>query len=448
MINPSSTKFSLKLREAHPEGLHGYKDVQNTFRWSTLLRALIVCVVISVQNFLPTDLSSPFIVLAGLSIIIFGKIKIQRSYLKLVWPLLMVLIIGTMGAFGHESRHILRDIAFALTPISLILMGRWIADNRGMWPLILKIMVAFGFVLATVHLSTFILNPALLSADINEVRSTAGSGSDLVVLSFILGLFQYRLGIGNLFPKLIPRFIGILMLLTSFVLSYSRTEFLVGVILSLSLLGWLSRVNFRFVLVIAVVAISYITIAIVTPENEVGTFRSKLLRSFSEVTVSNYQDEQDINNNWRGYEAYRTIATFLTGNAQQQVFGQGFGALVDLDLYIKLGGDEEYRYIPITHNGYVYILIKTGLLGLICYALFYIGIIRYSLRYCNSMCIEERLLARLLLGCVLSLIFVMFVIGGMAEMHSSELVLLLGFLMRRIAYLHKERSRVGAMRID
>lgn len=414
-----------------------------SLRVSTASRVSVLCAVIFAQNFLPSDLSSPFIVLLGLSIMTFGKI--HRSYLKLVWPLLGVLVIGFMGVWGHESNHILRDIAYALTPIALIFMGYWMAGNRGMWPLILKVMVIFGFVLAAIHMSTFVLNPALLSAESMEVRKTAGGTGDLVVLAFLLGLFQRRFGITDLFPRLFPRVIVMPVLLASFVLSYSRTELMVVIMLVLSLLGWVSRVSSRLVLAVAVVMVGYVALAVFTPANEEGTFRSKLVRSVTEVAVSDYQDMSDIQNNWRGFEAYRAVETFLSGNAQQKVFGQGFGALVDLGFYMPLGGEGEvaFRYIPITHNGYVYILIKAGLLGLVCYILFYINVIRYAVRYSHSMDGEPRLLARLLLGCVLSLIAVMYVVGGMAEMHSSELVLLLGYLMRRIREFQPENNRLA-----
>ena len=115
---------------------------------------------------------------------------------------------------------------------------------------------------------------------------------------------------------------------------------------------------------------------------------------------------------------------------------------MDLGFVLPLGGKGEvsFRYIPITHNGYVYILIKAGLLGLACYAYFYISVISYAVRYSHSMNSELRFFARLLLGCILSLIAVMYVVGGMAQMHSSELVLLLGFLMRRIGQFLPENN--------
>jgi hypothetical protein len=421
---------------------------ENLLRVSTSSRVLVLCAVVLAQKFLATELSSPFIVLLGLLVMFFGKI--QRGYLKLVWPLLGVLVIGLMGmgvfGLGYESRHILRDIAFALTPIALIFIGWWIAGNRGMWPLILKVMVILGFVLALTHLSFFVLNPALLSAKAMDVRSVAGMSGDLVSLALVIGLFfQKRFGINDLFPRLLPRLIVMPVLLASFVLSYSRTEFVVVLILSLALLGVLTKVNSRMILAIAVLVIGFFALALTTPKDEVGTFRSKLVRSVTEIAVSDYHNMSDINFHWRGFESYRVWATFLSGNLSQQIFGQGFGALVDLGFVMPLGGNK-FRYIPVFHNGYAYILIKTGLIGLACYVFFYISVIRYSVRYCQTTNGEQEILARLLLGCVLSLIAIMYVVGGMAETRSSELVLLLGYLVRRMRQFQTEKSRIEVVR--
>lgn len=410
---------------------------------STALRVLVLCSVILAQNFFHYDISGPFIVLLGLLIMAFGKI--QRSYVKLIFPFIAILAIGFVGVSEHELTHILRDITFALAPISLIFIGYWTANDKAMWPLILKVIVIFGFVLAMFHLSAFVQDSSLFSADSMEIRKIVGGTGDLVVLAFVVGLFQKHFGTNDLFPRLIPRMIVMPVLLASHVLSFSRTHLVVAIILTLSLLGWLSRINQRLVLAIAVVVIGYVALAVVTPDDEEGTFRSKIIRSVEEVTVTDYQDFSDISKNWRGFESYKAVETFLSGDIPQMILGQGFGTLVDLGFYMPLGGvgDVDFRYIPITHNGYVYILIKAGILGLVCYTIFYISVIRCAVRYSHSINSEQSFLARMLLGCVLSLILVMYAVGGMAEMHSSELVLLLGFLMRRIGQYQQKNPRLA-----
>lgn len=422
---------------------------ENPIRVPTASRVFVLCAVISAQNFLSTELSAPFIVLLGLLIMTLGKM--QRSYIKLIWPLLGVLVIGIMGVSDHELRHVLRDVAYALMPISLIFIGYWIEGNRGILPLLLKVLVISGFVIALIHLNTFVQNPELLSFGANDVRKIAGGTGDLVVLAFLLGLFQKRFEINDLFPRLLPRLIVMPVLLASFVLSYSRTGLMVAIILSLSLLGWISRVNRRFVLAIAVIMVGYTAIAVVTPESEVDTFRGKIVRSVKEVTISNYQNMSDISENWRGFESHMAMEAFSSGNILQQALGKGFGALVDLGFYMPLGGRDqdsvELRYIPILHNGYMYILIKVGVLGLVCYIFFYINIIRYAVRYRQSTNSEQRFLAMLLLGCVLSLISSMYVIGGMAQVHNAEFVLLLGYIVARLRQNQTEKSCFRVVRI-
>ncbi|HUQ65724.1 MAG TPA: hypothetical protein VM101_06205, partial [Flavitalea sp.] len=76
-----------------------------------------------------------------------------------------------------------------------------------------------------------------------------------------------------------------------------------------------------------------------------------------------------IQDNWRGYEAYQGMMKFDEGNALQHMFGFGFGARVDLGLIMKLGG-KYYENAPILHNEYVMLLVKTGVIGLLLYLLF------------------------------------------------------------------------------
>jgi hypothetical protein len=79
--------------------------------------------------------------------------------------------------------------------------------------------------------------------------------------------------------------------------------------------------------------------------------------------------KEEIQDNWRGYEAYQGMMKYEDGDALQQVFGFGFGARVDLGLIMKLGG-KDYEDVPILHNEYVMLLVKTGVVGLLLYLVF------------------------------------------------------------------------------
>jgi hypothetical protein len=201
--------------------------------------------------------------------------------------------------------------------------------------------------------------------------------------------------------------------------------------LSLSILGLIGRINFRTVLTVTLLIFGFILVVITTPKNDITTFHGKIARSVSEQVTAKYKNYSELNLNWRGYETYRAFKTYISGNAEQLVLGQGFGSLVDLGLTMKLAGID-YKKIPILHNGYAYVLVKTGIIGLILYIFFYFNLITISLKRRNSIYIEQVLLSRLLLGCTLSLMLAMFVVGGMAEIHNSEYILLIGLIKCRM----------------
>lgn len=420
------------------------KQMKKTSQDAVFIPSVVLCAVAIIPGVLSVEWFAPLIVLLGLIIWMMTAGDRSFSYLRLTWPLWLVFIMGLQGVFRHGVFHILRDIAFALTPVCLLFIGCWIAEKPRMQTLILKLLIACSFILSVNHLLSFMLNPDLLSAEAVDVRQIAGNGAgNLVVLAFVLGVFQNRLSTGKLFFKLLPRFVALPILLASIVLSYSRTEFVVLLVVAFSLWGWLTRVKFSSLIGVGAVALSLLVVVATTPEGEIETFRGKLANSISEITVANYQNDEDINTKWRGFETARVLQSFADGSVLAQIFGQGFGALVELGFEMRLG-EEYFRAIPIFHNGYAYVLIKSGLLGLVCYALFYFYVLKHAVRIGNAPQPEPRFLGRLLLACVLSLILTMYVVGGMAEAHDSILVLLLGYLMRRILHFQCDLKKSAA----
>jgi len=147
--------------------------------------------------------------------------------------------------------------------------------------------------------------------------------------------------------------------------------------------------------------------------------------------VSDYEQMSDINNNWRGFEAYRALETFRAGTTREMVAGQGFGSLVDLGFSMQLS-DSVYEEIPVLHNGYAYVLVKMGLIGLLFYLIFYYVVIRFSIRNLSLQNPDVYPMSRLLLGLSLATAASMVVVGGMAQLHETDMVLLIGYLIRRV----------------
>lgn len=403
--------------------------------------ALVLGLIIVTKYFLSKEFFAAFVLLLGLPAIIVALLKERHHFLKWTWPLVGVFILGCFGAGGHEARDVLRDSVFALSSVALFALGYWMAENKPTaWLLVLKVIVLGGVAVASVHLSDFIIHPEILRLSVNELRELVSFKTvGLVILALTLVIFTKKLSGIELFPSIIRRFVFMPVLILSAVLSFSRTGILVGLALGICLLGWLSRVHLRSMMTLVLVLAGGWAFLVTTPKDEADTFRSKLAQSFKEVAAESYSDEKDINENWRGFETKLVLDDYLDQGLLKKGIGKGFGALVDLGFYINLGG-EEMRHIPIFHNGYVYILIKTGILGLLCYLIFYFKLIKRAVYYSRFLNPEDSFLGRLLLGATLNLIVTMFVVGGMAEMHGSEFVLLLGCLIRTLEQFSDEAN--------
>lgn len=399
------------------------------------LEPVVIYVVLFVTSFLPADLFSPVLVLTGLVLLMMALGRVKTGYLSLIAPLLGVFIVGITGIFGYESRHIFRDISYALTPISLIFIGFYISRYKVMWPGLLKILILGGIIIASLHLLKVILHPGILGESISDIRQKAENPNvSLVGLSLVLGLFQKQLKTGDLFPEYFPGFIALPILFLSFFLSFSRISLVLAIVMSLSILGWIVRINLKALFAVGFLVLGFMILIMTAPKDDNTTFRGKIARSLKEIAISDYKDYQEINDNWRGYETYRAVIEYKSGNTKQKILGHGFGSLVDLGMTMELSGIK-YKKVPILHNGYAYVLVKTGIVGLLCYIFFYSNLLIIALKHRNSLSYEQVILSRLLLGCTLCLILSMYVVGGMAEIHNSEYVLLAGFSLERLGKL-------------
>lgn len=403
------------------------ENIKKKYSLAGRISALIL--ILFLTSFIPSNLFPPIIILAGFSLLLISTGKIKTNFLNMVIPLLGIFILGVIGVIGNEYHHIFRDIAYSLTPISLIYIGFWLGSSKKMYPKFFEILIIGGIIISVIHLLKFIPHPELFNSKISIIRTKASNPNvELVGFSLILVIFQSRLKMGNLFSKFLPRYIAISLLLLSFVLSFSRTYLILAIVMSLSIMGFIGRINLRNIAIVTFLLVSFAIIVITTPQDDVVTFRGKMARSLTELFSTKYKTYEDLIFNWRGYETHRALTTFSSGNAKHKIVGHGFGSLVDLGITMELDGTD-YKKIPVLHNGYAYVLVKTGVLGLLLYGFFYFSLLRYSSIFRNSLIQEQVILSRLLLGCTLGLMFAMYVIGGMAEIHNSVYVLILGFIL-------------------
>ena len=368
--------------------------------------------------FLPSEpLSVAAASVLGVAFLLSGG-RVPRRHLILVAPVVCIALLGFFGAPGNRLYDILRDAWRFLAPAVYLLLGAWAMARIKRIETVLWITVLAGFSVAVVHLTDFVLDPSLLTIrDVRDVRRIAGKGYHLVVIALVILLTVRRYGIRLATVSRPLRIFMLTVLALSFFLSFSRT--LWGSLLILLTVTWgaMIRLDRRTGYVVAggVIVLALASTIQITTSNSLeqkDSFVEKVLISFREIAISDYEDISEIHALWRGYEAYRGVRTYAAGQPPELIVGRGFGTLVDVGLFLQLG-DFQMRYVPLLHNGYVYVLVKTGIIGVLLYLAFFGMLFSTGRGFSHHVFGELRLLGRLLVGLAWLFLFTTLVVTGL-----------------------------------
>lgn len=357
----------------------------------------------------------------------------------LIWPIAVIMIVGMLGAWDKPAYDIVKDVwyvgkaALALTT-GYILMFH-IKDFKSLF----KIVLISAAITSLFHILQFIHNPILLTKSLVDIREEAGQGYFICIIAVAIIVACWRTRI-VLFPKM--RWFVRLTLslcLLSFILSYSRTLCISLAIMLMVVFDLLSfkKVKKSILVLTGMIVFFAVVVSIISESargSSTNTFTGKAIHSVQEIIIRDYTDRADITRNWRGYESFRAMETYLDGEWLQYFIGKGFGALVDVGFYLQLGR-EEHRFIPVLHNGYMYLLVKTGLLGLFMYLFYFTRLIRYGQSHSRSINVDLRLAGRLIVALVLVILATTLVIGGLFNKSSLfPVIIVLGALIAYVRF--------------
>jgi hypothetical protein len=362
----------------------------------------------------------------------------EPALIRMGLPFGAIIVIGLVGGIGADRYLYLKDAWYCSNPAVVMavgfVFGRLLGDvKRG-----LRAFVIGGSLIALLHLSVFVVNPDLLDRQATQIRSFAGNGFHATALASVLPIAwigRWRTGLG-----LAPGVAGICLALCtgSLVLSFSRTMVLVVALGLLAMVGYFARRELLRVLGLAVLVAAAIT-ALQTNVDTTSldakrSFVGKLARSIDELSVSeDHYSRAAINVNWRGYETARALDTWSQGHPLQLAFGRGFGAQVDLGLFQNLSRDPlgAVRFIPVFHNGYVYLLVKTGIVGVLLYLGVLVWLYRVGRRHAGGARGGDKTMhGRALQACVVVLGVTTWVVSGaFNKFDMIALLLLLGLLL-------------------
>jgi len=233
-------------------------------------------------------------------------------------------------------------------------------------------------------------------------------------------------------------------------LSWSRTQWLLVLLVTVFLCGWADRSARLAVVALVGALVAFALVRVVSVSETFGpstTLLDKVAYSLKEISAPEFSDKVEIIRSFRGYEVYRGIQAFMKASPWEQLGGQGFGSSIDLGFQVQLAG-VEHTHIQWLHNGYIYALLKAGIVGLILYLWFLFKPLRiaYPLRSENHS--DARCARRLLASIGFGLLYTSLVFGGFfTKSYLLPLLFLIGSLCAYLSIESRHEARYRSMSV-
>ncbi|MES2411901.1 MAG: O-antigen ligase family protein [Bacteroidota bacterium] len=274
--------------------------------------------------------------------------------------------------------NIIKDISHFGKPIIVITIGYLTFKSIDDVTLFSKTIVHIALLTAIIHLIGVFGFSNLTSGSIKGARDF-GLDNFIEVYALYFILLAPKISV-RLFGKSLYTKIALAILIMSIFLYFSRTMFGMIIILGFSFYGYarLTRKSLKVIgalLLLLFLFYGYLgTIKLERNSKGMESLLYKIKIAPSEIVNSKIdrEDHRDLWDHWRAYEAKRAFQ-LMSENPSSYFIGSGYGSLVNLKFIAPLGEDG-MRYISVLHNGYVFVLYKTGIFGIFIYLVFLFGL--------------------------------------------------------------------------
>jgi hypothetical protein len=302
--------------------------------------------------------------------------RYSLALIKFISCFTIILLIAFIVSFFHNEStyNFFRDIAYLLKPIIGLLVGYQLykkCQSR-----FFQTVIYTGVLLSTIHLVVILITFIRFhSISVNLLREYCGYHSDYEVYILIILLFHKKLGL-NWSKKTI--YIFTIIVATSSFLYLSRTNFIQLIILYVAMKGYLvlNKKSIKVMSSVMVfVVLGYTAIYQSNPHRsgkgiEAFLYKIKIAPIEPFKTKIDKEDWKDFNDNYRSYENILTVKQVSNEGTSSILFGKGLGATINLGRQIWTNDGEFIQYIPILHNGFATVFLKSGLSGLFFLILF------------------------------------------------------------------------------
>lgn len=286
-----------------------------------------------------------------------GNPRPERRWFGFENLLWVPIAIGASRLLVHGAANAFRDLAFFLIPPVYFAVGRrFQAEEGDVEALVLRYSGWYCLVFlvgaAYQWLSRGFINVTI-------VRDFVSPGSFLLVLCIFL-LVRGRESWGALLRT--PIF-----LLSVFVFAAQASRTYALALAALLLTPRELRVSGKAI--IRTVGAVAVVVALVALLELSGPATDLALKWIDELAFQDVWTTDDLGTRYRAYESFAAFTALASFSPVQMALGAGFGLLVDLGVPVLLAG-KDYDAVPWIHNGYLYVLVKTGFVGLAAYLLF------------------------------------------------------------------------------
>lgn len=370
-----------------------------------------------------------------LALVLFYYAKISKKLLNIVLFFMAIMVVSSFSSIFNKSilYDWVKDFTYFSRPILAILAGYLISKKINNLISILRIIVFISLIFAIIHIFKIFYFIDLNTDSVNDIRRIGGISNEIEVFSIVILLASNRLNNFEIIPNTFYKKLALILLSVSFFLYFSRTMFVSFTILYLASLGYmkLTRKSIKYgILVLTLFGLFYAYLF--SREFERGKpglesflYKMKIAPAeiFSPSKSIDTKNHANLWDHWRAYEAKMALNQMDTNLSF--FIGNGFGSLVDLKFMAPLG-ESNMRYIPTLHNGYITILFKSGILGLIFY--FLVLIILYLFCFNNHENEVKKMFFNLISGLSIHYLFTTLIVTGIYN-NKEPFVLIVGFLL-------------------
>jgi len=335
-------------------------------------------------------------------------------------------------SFNSDIYHVVQGFFYLTIPLIFILIGYQLFRIFTLqmflsYLVIAGNIIALFFIILTIIKAGFV---AFISPYI-EARFVVGPGSFACIYSLVIAAYSKNFNI-KIFKNDKKRYLSILINLVAIYLFASRTYWIIlfvfVIIFSISTIRR-DRFVFNSIVILGLFLLAATILKSSSGLSFANSILYKLVNSFEEIRVNKFSNMEDITRYYRGYEAYRSWITYSQGNPMELIFGGGMGQLVDLNAKVLLAGSY-WTKVPWVHNGFFFLLVKTGALGLIFNLIMFIYLIKSGLKRMINERHEFHFMQLSVIGCAISLFISNFVICGLFNLEMAILLIITGFLIQ------------------